>query len=275
MNVGRWWQRAIVAVACLAGLAGLATPCRAQSPVFTIVAPDITLPPGAPEGSDTMLLRADRLTTANIAKNPEAVQDVGVPRPPVVDVEFDLRPLDQTDASRRWMLTAKVKNLPNNVTQKRYVGFQFDGQQITLAYTLSNKNTASFGWSVKGPPGEFSLVQGEPVEIGIAVQGVPATKVRLLQATLLEQSRKLPVAGGWMLCREKLSAANKTGADTDIALAAHSSQRLWLYPNPGAELVGKYVGNVTIGAAEKAEGEPISVTLYATSFWACSRSCWA
>jgi hypothetical protein len=248
-------------------LAVLDTPCRAQSPVpvFTIVDPDITLPPGASEGRGSMLLRADKLTAENASKPPEVVQDLNVPHPPRVDVTFELHPLDQTETSRRWVLTADFKNLPNNVTQKRYVEFQFDGQQVTLQYTLTNKNTASFAWSVKGPPGEMKLPQGEPVEIGIAVQGVSATKVRLLQATLLEQSRKQPVDGGWMLCREELSATNKKCVDTDLTLAAHSSQRLWLYANPDAELVGKYVGNVTIGAAEKPEGDTFSLTVYGTS----------
>ena len=265
-NDGCWLQRVLIVVVVATAFN---VPCRAQStmPLFTIVDSDVTLQPGMTEGRSSMLLRVDKLTAANASKVPELMQDLNLPYPPRVDVTFELRPMDQTDTSRRWLLTMDVKNLPNDTTQKRYIGFQFDGQQITLPYTLTNKNTASFAWSVRPPAGEVNLPHGEPIEIGIAVQSVPATKVRLLQATLLEQSRKQPVNGGWMLCREKLSATKKTCADADITLAAHSAQRLWLYASPDAELIGKYSGNVTIGTAEKAEGDTFSLTVYSTSAW--------
>ena len=57
-----------------------------------------------------------------------------------------------------------------------------------------------------------------------------------------------------MLC-EKRSSDPSTCSNKEINLAAHSTQQLLLYPAKGSTLIGKYIGNVTIGASEKQEGE--------------------
>jgi hypothetical protein len=246
----------------LAFILVLASPARTQTnPVFSLVEPEIALEPDTQRGRGFMVLKADRLDKGGMAKNLEDVGDLKGPSPPSVTIKVEARDLDRTDTSRRWLLTVDIDGLPRNVTQKRYLSFRLHDQQVTLSYTLSNKNTASFVWSVKGPPGELRPAPHQPVEIGIAVQGVEATQVRLLQVTLLEQSQKNPLKGGWTLCPSQ----HQRCTDVTINLSAHSTNRLWLYPAAETSLVGKYMGNVTIGAAEKPEGDTISLILYGTT----------
>ena len=230
------------------------------APTFTIVDPEIALDPGAPSGRRAFVLSGDNLVTDNIGKpieNPAGL-DTGL----AGGVKFSVRDLDHTDTSRRWLLTTDIDGLPNNVTQKRYLTFRFDGKTVTLPFTLSNKNPATFVWSVKAPS-EISLPPGEPIEISVAVQDVGATKIGLFQSSLLEQSLKRPVEGGWILCEKRSDDPSK--CPREINLPPHSTQQLLLYRAKGSTLVGKYVGNVTIGASEKPEGETLALTVYGTT----------
>jgi len=235
---------------------------RAETvPTFTIVDPDIGLDPGQSSGRRAILLSGENLEAANIGKPLEDI--AGLETGFAGSVKFSARDLDHTNTSRRWLLTVDIDGLPNNVVQKRYLAFRFDGKTTTLPFTLNNKNPATFVWSVKGPS-EINLPPGEPIEIGVAVQSVAATKIGVLQSSLLEQSQKYPVEGGWMLC-EKRSSDPSTCSNKEINLAAHSTQQLLLYPAKGSTLIGKYIGNVTIGASEKPEGETLAMTVYGST----------
>jgi hypothetical protein len=235
---------------------------RAETtPTFIIVDPEMTLDPGQPSGRRAVVLGADNIEAANIGKPLEDVAglDTGL----AGGIKFSVRDLDHTNTSRRWLLTAEIDGLPNNVVQKRYLTFRFDGKTTTLPFTVSNKNPSTFVWSVKGPS-EISLPPGEPIEISVAIQSVGATKIGLLQSSLLEQSQKRAVQGGWTLC-EKRSSDPSTCNGKDINLAPHSTQQLLLYPAKDSSLIGKYVGNVIIGASEKPEGETLALTVYGST----------
>ena len=141
---------------------------RAETvPTFTIVDPDIGLDPGQSSGRRAILLSGENLEAANIGKPLEDI--AGLETGFAGSVKFSARDLDHTDTSRRWLLTVDIDGLPNNVVQKRYLAFRFDGKTTTLPFTLNNKNPATFVWSVKGPS-EINLPPGEPIEIGVAVQ---------------------------------------------------------------------------------------------------------
>jgi hypothetical protein len=84
---------------------------------------------------------------------------------------------------------------------------------------------ASFAWTIKPPPGELSLCKDSAVDIGIAVQGVPATDVLVVHTALIEQSTKVPLPGNSLcrtLCRHSPPAREHTGVGCRAArLSVH------------------------------------------------------
>ena len=165
MPTGSWIAAALLA------LMTLVPPAFAQSnPAFSLIEPEITLEPDASRGRAFVILKADRLDRDWMARNLEDVSDLKAPSPPSVAVKVEPQELDRTETSRRWLLTMEIDGLPRNVTQKRYLSFRLHDQQFTLPYTLTNKNTATFAWSVKGPPGDLRPAPGQPVEIGVAAR---------------------------------------------------------------------------------------------------------
>jgi hypothetical protein len=256
-----------IAVSFLVGalvLAGTDVQGRADPAVtFSLVGSDITIDSGATEGRFTMVLKADNLDAADQTQALGPVSDLNAPIPPPVDLKFAASDLSHDAATRQWLLTADYKGLPANAKQQRYLSFKFGTQTFTLPYTVSNKSSATFAWSVKPPPAEISLKAGDSIEIGVAVtQSVAATNVRVLQTALVEQTRKTPLDGGLMLCKQTAGPCTGDG----VNLGPNSSNKLWLRTNSAGTLVGKYIGTVTIGAAEKPEGETLSnLTIYGTT----------
>jgi hypothetical protein len=110
------------------------------------------------------------------------------------------------------------------------------GASLPSDARAQSPSAASFAWTVKPPPGELSLCKDSAVDIGIAVQGVPATDVRVMHA-LIEQATKVPLPGDWSLCR-----THQGQCDTKIDLGAHSANRLWLRPTNRTSIIGKYTG---------------------------------
>jgi hypothetical protein len=254
--------RLLILVAAGCACTSLPSPIRAESPpTFSIVDQDLVVA-GTP-GRAALIVKADGLAPAGMNKQLENIRDLELPQPPPVQVGFEARLLDRTDSSRRWVLTATVQGpLPSNATQKRYLSFSYDGAEFTLSYNLTNRSAASFAWTIKPPPGELSLGKARGVDIGIAVQELPATNVRVMQTALIEQSTKTPLAGNWSLCRMQEGAC-----DPKIDLDAHSANRLWLRPADKARIVGKYTGTITIGATERPDGETFNLTVYETTLW--------
>src|SRR5262245_50609790 len=134
------------------------------------------------------------------------------------------------------------------------------GASLPSDARAQSPSAANFAWTVKPPPGELSLCKDSAIDIGIAVQGVPATDVRVMQTALIEQSTKFLIPGNWSLCR-----THQGQCDTKIDLGAHSANRLWLRPTDRTSIIGKYTGTVTIGASEKPDGETFNLTVYGTT----------
>jgi hypothetical protein len=187
-------------------------------------------------------------------------KDLGIPTPPPLDVSFTATSLPSTVGSQHWLLTATVKGLTTTVTQKRFVSFNLGQQSVTLPYTLTNRPTQDFAWSVRGPTTEISLRPGQTVELGVSVGPVPATAVGLTQAIFIEQTSKTLVGNGWELC-DALPDCN----DHTFSISANSQKRLWLRPKGAADVVGKYSGTLVMGAAQKRDGESLTMSISGTS----------
>ena len=253
------WSIVLPAVVALALLG--ATGRVAAAPTFTLVDADISIDSSTGDGSSSLLLKADGLTPAQLNAALGDVSDLLSPLPPPMEIKFTPNELPQADGGRRWALMVAFKGLPRGATQKRYLSFSFQGQKVTLPYTMTNKSTAAFSWSIKNPPAEVSLKAGEAIDVGIAVQAVPATHVRVMHVTLIEQSRKTPLDAGILLCDKLTGTCDATG----LSLTANSANRLWLRTSGLNPIVGKYAGAVTIGADQKPDGETMNLTVYGTT----------
>jgi hypothetical protein len=217
-----------------------------------LYAPD----PGALEGQASTVLdvtgaSGDKLT---------GLRDLGTPNPPPLDVTFSVTELPTSHDTQHWLLTATVKGLTDVMTQKRFLSFSVGQQFVTLPYTLTNRLTQEFAWSVKAPTTEISLRPGQGIEIGVSVGPVPATGVGLSQAVFVEQTTKTLVGDGWELC-DSLSDCK----DHTFSIPANSQKRLWLRPKGGTEVVGKYSGAIVIGVAQKRDGETATMSISGTS----------
>jgi hypothetical protein len=250
-----------ILLACGGSLLLTAAGGAQTAPTFSLADSDITIDSGSGEGRGSLLLKADGLDAARLGQPLGPIKDLQSPLPPPLNVEITPHELPRTDNSRRWVLIVDIKGLPRNATQKRYLSVSFAGQDVTLPYTLTNKSTATFAWSIKGPPGELSLSAGDSIGIGIAVQAVPATHVRVMPVSLVEQSRKTLIDGGIVLCAQLTGACGGDGVNLD----ANSSNRLWLRTNAAIPIIGKYVGTVIVGADQKPDGETLNLTVYGTT----------
>jgi hypothetical protein len=251
------WARVL-----LLGVGGLLliAPGRAQAAAtFTLSDSEIIIDSSTGDGRSSLLLKADGQDTGP-GHAIEALKDLQSPLPPPLQINMQPYELPGTDNSRRWVLLVDIRGLPRNATQKRYLSFTFAGQQITLPYTLTNRSTATFAWSVKPPVSELNLTAGEPVKIGIAVQAVPATGVRVMQVTLVEQSRKTPLGNDIVLCKQPTGPCESN-------LDANSANPMWLRTSAAPSIVGKYAGTVIIGADQKPDGETLNLTLYGTTLY--------
>lgn len=256
MTLTGWLRLLLVAVG---GLMPVADGRAQAAPTFSLSDSELIIDSSSGDGRGWLTLKADGLDAAALAQPLEAVKDLEALLPPPLKIEIGSHELPRTDNSRRWALIVDVKGLPRTATQKRLLSFTFAGQQVTLPYTLTNKSTATFSWSVKAPVSELSLTAGESVGIGIAVQAVAATHVRVMQVTLVEQARKKPLGGDIVLCEQQ------TSCRADITLESNSANRLWLRTSSAPPIVGKYVGTVIVGADQKPDGETINLTIYGTT----------
>jgi hypothetical protein len=60
-------------------------------------------------GRTALIVKAEGLAANSMNKPLENVRDLELPQPPPVRVEFEARPLDRSNSSRRRVLTASVK----------------------------------------------------------------------------------------------------------------------------------------------------------------------
>ncbi len=241
---------------------------QAQDVTFSIAKPNMIVEPGAAPGRTTLLLDASGLDAATAQATLADVVDSGTPAPPELDIRFRAAEMAATNGARHWVLTAEVNGLTTELgPQKRVLTLQFGSRSYAVNYTLTGHAASRFAWSVKVPSGEISLRPGQSVEIGISVQGIAATGVRLLQAAMIEQTTHTMLLKGWQLCE---TPAGDCKSD-ELSIPANSVKRLWLRPAGDETVVGKFTGTVVIGAAQKPDGETLTLSISGTSaslqFW--------
>ena len=158
-----------------------AAPAANAATSFSLVDPQFTLAPGKLEGRSSILLSIAGASEEEIAGKPENIVDLRVDNSVQGAVSFTATPLFGSAKERKWLLTGEIKDLPLDTVQKRYLKFSFDGQDVVLAYAVSNKGTSNtpFSWTVNLPSGEMSLPEGQPVQLTISVGSVPATKTSI------------------------------------------------------------------------------------------------
>ncbi|WP_316189877.1 hypothetical protein [Bradyrhizobium sp. SZCCHNS1054] len=255
----------------LLGLFALtATACWASAPLaapqFSLIDPQLLVPPGKAEGRSSMLLSITGANDGEIAGEPANIVDLHVDDTIRGTVSFAATALFSSGKERRWLLVADVKGLPLDTLQKRYLKFAFGGQDVALGYTVTNKGGSStpFSWTVSAPTGEISLAAGQPVQMTISVSAIPATKVRFPEPLFIEQSRHELVRGGWLFCDQQMaSPTSKDCPGKDITIPSNDSRTFWAYPP--ASLIGKSIGSLSVLAAEKPAGDSFSLTLLSTT----------
>ncbi len=261
MQVHSFWSSTALAFAVLLA-AACGNMARAQDVTFAIAEPDMVVEPGAAPGRTTLLLDASGIDDTTAQTPLTDLADAGTPAPPQLDIAFTAAELAPTANARHWILTAEVKGLTTELAaQKRVLTLRFGSRSYAVTYNLTGHTASPFAWSVKAPTGEISLRPGQSVEIGISVQGIAATGVRLLQAALIEGTTHTMLQKGWQLCETPSGACLAEG----LTIPANSVKRLWLRPVGDETVVGKLTGTVVIGAAQKLDGETLTLSISGTS----------
>jgi hypothetical protein len=168
--------------------------------------------------------------------------DLGLPSPPQVTIKMRAIPRDSGSGTttQLWLIAASVQGLPENTKQSRDLALSSGGKTFVLPYTLTNKPTETFSWTVKAPPAEIQVAPGgEPLPVVVAVGPVRATGVRLTNATLLEKSRKTSFdESGMRLCRDR--GPDKPCDGQGLTLEANSVDQLWLRPTRSTQVAGQF-----------------------------------
>lgn len=246
----------------LGGGPAQAAAADATSPSFSVVSPFLKLEQGKSAGRASIVLKLDRLDPATMGKaEMPKVEDLNTTDPPTVTVTFTPTEMQPGSTSRSWALMADIANLPTNTIQTRYLKVNFAGVTKTVEYTLTNKFDPAFTWTLK-PPGSTSITPEQGLPIGVAVGPLPASDIRLVHSTLLEQSRKYNLgAEGLEICRNEFGEC-----ETPVHLTANSGGTIWLRSKDGVMAVGHFVGSVTINSPQKPEGDTISLDVYVTNW---------
>lgn len=213
---------------------------------------------GKPAGTINLLLKVDGIAEADLKKDDlvAKVADVGGQSgPPFVKPEVRAKALPYTGkATRYWMLTLEVSEAPIGTTQPRGLSMVVGGVDRYLPYTLTNTAAEKFTWSVKISP-TITQAPEAPIPVSISVGPVAATGVKVLQTALFDKAFKKPLAPtGLTLCPSNKNSCN----GKELTLQAHTPNQLWLW---GASEVGVFEGSVTLAAAEKPEGDSVSLTI--------------
>jgi hypothetical protein len=247
-----------------AGGSAAQTTTNATTQSFTLRDPALSLEGGATDGCATMILVGDGKGSSTVSTITE-LRDIGLPNPPKVDIQMRALPLASEGATGNqvWVIAAKVEGLPANTKQSRNLAFSSGGRLFVLPYTLSNRATESFSWTIKAPPSEIHVGPGgQPIPVMVTVGPVRATDVRLMNAVLIEKTRKTTFdAGGMRLCLDRLQNCDERG----LTLPANSADQLWLLPVNSTAYAGQFTGQLTISSAEKPSGDAFPLTIYVSS----------
>jgi hypothetical protein len=265
--VGKALRR--IAAGCLCAFVIIGHPPAKAAPLdgadVTLEEAVVELPVGKSSGTARLILRADNLNTEGLDRNKKLTVpvDKGTPDVPGQKVTFEASEIEPRDKGRRWLITANVFGAPPSTSQDRFVQFVLgEGQPVVLGYKLSNRAQVSFDWKVFPPPAELSVRPGNPIKIAVSIGEVPATQVRLLNASLIEDTTKLPLGNGFLrLCEQDQGACS---GEPIASLHAKAPHTLWLRTKDNDRIIGRYTGSFVLAAAEKPGGDTFNVTIHGT-----------
>ena len=246
---------------CFAGLAA-ASSAAIAAPTVTLVNPTVRLDSGQSEGEVQMVLQLNGLD-ADQAQDQKLLNETDVVSQDSWPFKFvGGQPMGSPGpTSATWHVRLQLGGLPANSTQTRYLSVTIAGASTALEYTLTNKPTESFSWTIKAPP-TIAIGPNQDIPVSITVGPVPAHNVKLVGPYLPEKKTSALIAshGLTLLCDCKHEADKN--ADNNIDLPAHSTTQFWLR---GADGVGQYDGSVTIVCNEKPEGDAVALSILSTT----------
>jgi len=228
------------------------------APTITALRPVVRLPAGAQEGVSELILQATGPEVSALGGRPVIADE-----PPNVVFGEAIEISDGREGQRIWRVPVTVKGLPAAGGTFMHTATVTWNQVSTIfRYLISNAAVPALSWKVSGLPGEFAVQDGWCQPVRIAASGSHATGI-LLTSTLVEQSTKHPLTGFFL-------RVGGTRADpVSLEAAVNESTRpIDLCLDNRSLRPGKYQGLLNISAAEKPEGDPQSLTVYVTTWWA-------
>jgi hypothetical protein len=227
---------------------------------------ELRITAGAAAGGGELLLEAAVQATAPPGLPVVVDETPAGSKPTVSFYEVSELPASSAPDRRTWRLRATVTEAPTGgLFQQRRIKVTWGTSSTSLPYVFTNVALPPLNWSVKGLPAQWQAKPGECLPLRVVASGARATGI-VLTNTLVDQSTKR------MLGQRLFVAVNDARADTRVLEVAINDRpsvvALCLESTPAP---GKYEGLVNLSAAEKPEGDPATVAVFVTSWWARTR----
>lgn len=270
------WRRS-VGFAVLASVAGGIAPSAAPATVIlSAPRPVLRIETGKPEGVGEIIIQANTKGDGDLPEGPPIVTDEGPqvpPAPPAAGTQPPPAPavvfneaieIPVGDPLRRqWRVRATLTNFPTagtTMARKLRIMWGAFATSSPVLYWASNAAIPAMTWKVAGLPAEWSANGSWCIPLRIAVSGQRATGIRLT-STLVEQTTKKPMASRLYLAVDEQRADGEA-----LETAVNETQKPIALCADGSDASpGKYQGILNLSAAEKPEGDPVSVTLLTTT----------
>lgn len=239
----------------------------------------IRIPVGFTNGEVKVMMKAENLTDALMAgvANPLLKGLPGAGFASSTEVEFkNPEAIGPGTASRVWLWTMVISNLPPNSSQKRSAHFSFGKVEQLIEYTVTNLSPAAFTWSVAAPGVPWLAWFGYPetqrtFPVVVTTGDYPASDLRLAQAILRDGSGALQIAlEDIELCESATAPSPSCGS---FSINARTNRTFYVRlkdkKDKNGQSIwqdGKYAGSLSFAVNERPELQTVNVTLQASSF---------
>jgi hypothetical protein len=243
----------------------------AGMPTLSLGDNTIRIPVGAPGGLVQLIMKAENLTEGIMEAAPTpSIKDLGgAGSVSSTKVKFE-NPveIDKSPASRAWLWTACVEELPPNSSQNRNARLTYGKLDNYIPYTLTNLSPANFTWSVSAP-GNPWIVWFGPVDsqnttsIVVTTGDYPASNLRLAQSSL---QNSLGTSQIGLKDLELCGDPSCPGGQLNVK--AHTAQTFYVRLKRGGVNNGKYTGTLSFAINERPELQTVNFTLQVSSLLA-------
>ncbi len=135
---------------------------------------------------------------------------------------------------------------------------------VLSAIAQSAQADSTIPWVLKPPPSGMRLEPGRGIAVWVFFPNAVPTQLRVVQTSLLEQTRKFPFAkDGFQICDAAVLQGNCKAPEPTGA--GPSSLVIYLHPINGAPTAGHFSGQVTVASSLKPEGETLALDFYTTT----------